>query len=452
MNPRKLTLFFVLSMMVLLALPAAAWNKKDKCNGGWIRWRLSEETLHVSTGINQFYTAEWRNSIEAAARGWNQAPAQNWEIYPSFTLGTVNGVSGDGSDDLVIPSTWNYGGYAAITKHRWSDCGWWPDLAHYNEVDVLLNPDARNWDKSTNPIPNDNMRNTTLILHHEFGHVLGLDDENGMLATMNSGFPGPMGGPVGNDNTVQPLGNDLQGVRDAYGWPGDGRDVAASAVYYAGNGISRTITAPSMVFRTTSASFQFTILNRGKSSYGQETIAVYFYLSADRNVTTADFFLGSASIKLADEASSTGWVTVAIPSYAPTGNQYLGWYTDPLGVITETDEINNGVALVTPTYINPDRPPTACFSATPTSGYSPLTVTLNAGCSSDPDGDALTYTWDFGDGFMTTGGPSMTHTFYSPGYRQVLLTVTDPAGAASQTYRNISVACRPGGFCPEDPY
>ena len=65
MNPRKLTLFFVLSMMVLLALPAAAWNKKDKCNGGWIRWRLSEETLHVSTGINQFYTAEWRNSIEA---------------------------------------------------------------------------------------------------------------------------------------------------------------------------------------------------------------------------------------------------------------------------------------------------------------------------------------------------------------------------------------------------
>jgi PKD repeat protein len=452
MNQRKLALLFVVSMMVFLALPAAAWNKKDNCNGGWIRWRLSEETLNVSAGISQFYTSEWRNSIEAAARGWNQAPASNFEIHTRWTLGSVAGVSGDGSDDLAIPSTWNYNGYAAVTKHRWSDCGWWPDLAHYTEVDVLLNPNARNWDKSTNPVPSDGMQNTTLILQHEFGHVLGLDDENGMLATMNSGFPGPMGGPIGNNNAVQPLGNDLQGVRDGYGWPGDERDVAASAVYYAGSGVSRTITAPSAAFRGSTVSFQFTILSRGKTSMGQETIPVYFYLSADRNVTTADMFLGNATIKLADERSTTGYVTLLIPDYAPTGNQYLGWYTDPDNVIVETDELNNGVALVNPTYVSPDRMPTACFTATPTSGYSPLSVSLNAGCSSDPDGDALTYTWDFGDGSMTTGGPSMSHTFWSPGYHQVLLTVTDPWGASTQTYRYISVACRPGGFCPEDPY
>jgi PKD repeat protein len=439
-------------MMVFLALPAAAWKEKDTCNGGWVRWRNSDETLNVSAGISQFYTSEWRSSIEAAQRGWNLAPASNFEIYTRWTLGSVHGVSGDTSDDLAIPSTWNYNGYAAVTKHKKSDCGWWPDLSHYTEVDVLLNPDARNWDKSTNPVPSDSMKNTTLILQHEFGHVLGLDHEDGVLATMNSGFPGPIGGPLGNNNAVQALGDDLQGVRKAYGWPGDEHDVAASAVYFAGSGVSKTITAPASAFRGSAVTFPFTILNRSKLSVGQETIPVYFYLSGDRNLTTADMFLGNATITLSDGRSTTGYATVVIPDYAPTGNQYLGWYTDPDNVIAETDELNNGVALVNPTYISANRLPLACFTATPTSGYSPLKVSLNAACSSDPDGDALTYTWDFGDGTMTAGGPSISHTFYSPGYHRVVLTVTDPWGASNQTYRYISVACSPGGFCPEEPY
>jgi len=453
MNSRKLTLFFLISMMLFLALPAAAWNKKDSCNGGWVRWRLSEETLNVSAGISQFYTYEWRESIEAAARGWNLAPSSNFQIYTRWTLGSVHGVSGDRSDDLALASSsnWSWNGYAAITKHKKSDCGWWPDLSHYTEADVLLNPEAAQWDKSTNPVPNDNMRNTTLILQHEFGHVLGLDHEDGVLATMNSGFPGPIGGPVGNNNTVQALGDDLQGVRVAYGWPGDEHDVAASAVQFIGGGVSKTIPAPAVASRGYTVSFPFTIMNRSKISAGQETIAVYFYLSADRNLTTADMFLGNATIKLSDGRSTTGYATVTIPSYAPTGNHYLGWYTDPDNVIAETDEFNNGVALVNPTYISANRPPIACFTATPTSGYSPLNVSLNAGCSSDADGDSLTYSWEFSDGSIYSGS-AISHTFWSPGYHQVLLTVTDPSGASSQTYRYISVACPSNGFCPEDPY
>ncbi len=44
--------------------------------------------------------------------------------------------------------------------------------------------------------------------------------------------------------------------------------------------------------------------------------------------------------------------------------------------------------------------PVARLTATPASGPPPLAVRLDAGASSDADGDALAFTWDFGDGLV----------------------------------------------------
>lgn len=71
-----------------------------------------------------------------------------------------------------------------------------------------------------------------------------------------------------------------------------------------------------------------------------------------------------------------------------------------------------------------NQPPVAVASADVTSGKAPLKVSFDAAGSYDPDGDALSYTWDFGDG--TTGsGIVASHTYNDPGNYAAAVTVSD---------------------------
>ncbi len=58
--------------------------------------------------------------------------------------------------------------------------------------------------------------------------------------------------------------------------------------------------------------------------------------------------------------------------------------------------------------------------------------------SSDPDGDSLTYAWDFGDGESATGVRA-EHTFEAAGSYDVELTVTDPDGASDSRTESVIV-------------
>lgn len=85
-----------------------------------------------------------------------------------------------------------------------------------------------------------------------------------------------------------------------------------------------------------------------------------------------------------------------------------------------------------------NRDPIASFNATPTTGPSPLLVEINASSSIDPDGDVLTYAWEFGDGSFGNGMAVM-HTYVAEGQYVIRLTATDSQGKHGTTVQTIWV-------------
>ncbi len=86
-----------------------------------------------------------------------------------------------------------------------------------------------------------------------------------------------------------------------------------------------------------------------------------------------------------------------------------------------------------------NAPPTASATATPSSGAPPLAVSFSSAGSSDPDGDALSYYWQFGDGSPGTSSPNPSHTYSSAGTYAAALTVSDGQGNSDSETVTISV-------------
>ena len=84
-----------------------------------------------------------------------------------------------------------------------------------------------------------------------------------------------------------------------------------------------------------------------------------------------------------------------------------------------------------------NQSPQASMTATPTSGPAPLNVAFSSAGSSDPDGDPLTYSWNFGDGGTSTDA-NPSHTYTRKGPFSAVLTVTDSKGASSTAQASIS--------------
>lgn len=445
---RKLTFLLTLTLAMLAAKPAAAYVFIEDCRGG-VKWNNNDVTWRPSlTSFPQ--NSAWYNSVDAMRVAWNSyTPGANYRINHTWETSTSTSNT-DNRNGIVMPSSssWFWGSALAVTQPRRSMCYTWPGPdANWVEMDIAFNP-GYTWDTSVNPVaPEGSPYNSTLVGIHEHGHGMGLGHEDDQLATMNSYYPN--GGVIGTRNDVHPHADDARGDRALYGTAATQRDFAAFAyrVHPYSQGDSLNLPAPASSDRNAALSFQFAIENRGTTN--QSSVPVYFYLSSTRNVTTSSTFIGSASFSLNSGATITPTAYVTIPANAPTGYQYLGWIIDPLNATLESDEGNNGVTLASPTLINSNRTPTACMTATPTYGNSPLYVQFDAGCSSDPDGDTLTYAWDFGDG-STGYGAQTAYTYYTTGYYTASLTVTDSNGRSSTTYEQISVTCS-SHYCLEEP-
>jgi PKD repeat protein len=86
----------------------------------------------------------------------------------------------------------------------------------------------------------------------------------------------------------------------------------------------------------------------------------------------------------------------------------------------------------------PDNP-VASFTASPSSGSPPLTVTFDGSSSYDVNGGTIvSYSWSFGDG-ATGSGQIVQHTYTSGGNFTARLTVTDNDGKTATASRTISL-------------
>ncbi|MGH9457877.1 MAG: PQQ-dependent sugar dehydrogenase [Thermoanaerobaculia bacterium] len=82
-----------------------------------------------------------------------------------------------------------------------------------------------------------------------------------------------------------------------------------------------------------------------------------------------------------------------------------------------------------------NHPPVASLRAEPLEGDVPLVVRFSAAESTDPDGDPLTFQWDFGDG-ASSEERDPVHTYLTAAVRTATLTVRDPSGdEARETVR-----------------
>ena len=90
-------------------------------------------------------------------------------------------------------------------------------------------------------------------------------------------------------------------------------------------------------------------------------------------------------------------------------------------------------------YIQGNRAPIAQFSTDKTSGPVPLTVAFDSTGSRDPDGQPVTFAWDFdGNGTTDSADAEPTYTYTTAGVFTARLTVTDPDGRTAVSNRTIT--------------
>lgn len=444
----------LLALCLALAAPfASAHEWLSTCGGSPRVWPTLTPSFEPAT-IS--FPGSFQTAMSSAFDDWSfETPGTRFRFNYAYTSDTT-WAEGDGQSTVGFTDEYPWPpGVIGIALVRYATCffggtGW------ITESDVMFNSDEEEyfWSTTIQPFPpragetflDLALINFKLTAMHELGHALGLGHESDVLATMNPIYP--FGGVIGGTNDAHAHADDVRGDRAGYGTCCTERDVSASAYRRTSAGNSDHIFPPATSFRGHRTGYQFTIGNRGTTNEG--SVRVQFYLSTDRTITTADTSLGAATYSLDNGVEVTNTVFVTVPTGLTPGNYFFGYRVDPLSTIVEVDEGNNSVAQTTTTNVPTNSPPIACFTLSPHFGFAPLTVSLDASCSSDPNGSIVSYHWDLGDGGVRSG-KTASYTYFTAGSYTVTLTVTDSSGTPRSDFDfvNVNEDCFPQIECDE---
>ena len=148
-------------------------------------------------------------------------------------------------------------------------------------------------------------------------------------------------------------------------------------------------------------------------------------------------FDASGSSDAAGDALTYAWdfkdgsgATGATPTHSFSAGTYEVALTVSDGELTATETI-----IITAT----NTAPVASVSASSTQGQAPFSIDFSASASTDANGDALAYTWDFGDG-ATGEGITTSHVYEVAGNYTVTLTVSDGTLTDTETIAVVITA------------
>ncbi|MFJ7493599.1 ThuA domain-containing protein [Streptomyces sp. NPDC097727] len=160
--------------------------------------------------------------------------------------------------------------------------------------------------------------------------------------------------------------------------------------------------------------------------------ASFFYEWSRNFVKEIRFDKEQKLLKINDFLSSQKFNKPMDMTFGPDGSLYVLEWGSAFG------GGNNDSGLYRIDYAQGQRAPVAKATASATDGPVPLKVDFTSEGSNDPDGDTLSYAWDFdGDGTYDSTDANPSHTYTVKGDFAAQLKVTDSTGKSG--YANIPV-------------
>jgi len=249
-------------------------------------------------------------------------------------------------------------------------------------------------------------------------------DAGPAVVQANEGAPVAFDGRASSDPDGDPL---------TYAWDfGDGsRDTGATVTRtYADNGSYAVVLTVSDGSATSSANVRADVANVAPvvQDLGSTTLARGETFARDGGFTDPGADSWTATVDYGDGSGTEPLALVGTTFHL--SHLYVAAGTFAVVVAVTDDDAGTGTAQAHIAVA--DHAPVA--NAGPAQpGSEGSAVTFDGSASSDPDSDALTFTWDFGDGSPPVGGVTPSHVYADNGTYTVTLNVFDGAFNTSAT-------------------